>query len=260
MNETLTLILEIIFWFALFMVFYTYLGYGIVLYALVKLKELFVKPEKRVLPPDSDLPEVTLFITAFNEEDVVDEKMENSLALDYPADKLRIVWVTDGSDDGTNDRLQTRWNGKATVYFQPKRQGKTAAMTRGMTLVRTPLVVFTDANTMVNSEAIREIVLAFQNPKVGCVAGETDERRSSRRRRRHLLEIRIDTESARLPPLLGCRRCRRTVCRPPRTLRTDGTGYAARRLHPLSPHRHERIHHRLLHQCLRHRKRIGRYG
>ena len=170
MNETL--ILEIIFWFALFMVFYTYLGYGIVLYALVKLKELFVKPVKRVLPPDSDLPEVTLFITAFNEEDVVDEKMENSLALDYPADKLRIVWVTDGSDDGTNDRLQTRWNGKATVYFQPKRQGKTAAMTRGMTLVRTPLVVFTDANTMVNSEAIHEIVLAFQNPKVGCVAGE----------------------------------------------------------------------------------------
>lgn len=64
MNETL--ILEIIFWSALFMVFYTYLGYGIVLYALVKLKELFVKPVKRVLPPDSDLPEVTLFITAFN--------------------------------------------------------------------------------------------------------------------------------------------------------------------------------------------------
>ena len=172
MNDTLTLCLEVIFWFALFVVFYTYLGYGIVLYILVKLKELFVKPVKRVLPPDSDLPEVTLFITAFNEEDVVDEKMENSLALDYPADKLRIVWVTDGSDDGTNDRLQTRWNGKVTVYFQPKRQGKTAAMTRGMTLVRTPLVVFTDANTMVNSEAIREIVLAFQNPKVGCVAGE----------------------------------------------------------------------------------------
>ena len=163
MNATLTL--EIIFWFALFMVFYTYLGYGIVLYILVRLKELFVKPVKRVLPPDNRLPEVTLFITAFNEEDVVDEKMENSLALDYPADKLHIVWVTDGSDDGTNDRLQTRWKGKATVYFQPKRQGKTAAMTRGMTLIQTPLVVFTDANTMVNSEAIREIVQAFQDPK-----------------------------------------------------------------------------------------------
>ncbi len=96
----------------------------------------------------------------------------NSLALDYPSDKLHIVWVTDGSNDGTNDRLQTQWDGKVTVYFQPKRQGKTAAMTRGMTFIKTPIVVFTDANTMINSEAIREIVLAFQNPKVGCVAGE----------------------------------------------------------------------------------------
>ena len=173
MNGSLTLCLEVIFWFALFVVFYTYLGYGIVLYILVKLKELFVKPVKYSLPASNDeLPEVTLFITAFNEEDVVDEKMENSLDLDYPADKLRIVWVTDGSDDGTNERLQTRWAGKATAHFQPLRQGKTAAMTRGMTLVDTPLVVFTDANTMVNREAIREIVLAFRNPKVGCVAGE----------------------------------------------------------------------------------------
>lgn len=173
MNETITPCLEIIFWLALFVVFYTYLGYGIVLYVLVKLKELFVKPVKRSLPAsDADLPEVTLFITAFNEEDVVDEKMENSLELDYPADKLHIVWVTDGSDDGTNERLQTRWQGKATVHFQPLRQSKTAAMTRGMTLVDTPLVVFTDANTMVNREAIREIVLAFQDPKVGCVTGE----------------------------------------------------------------------------------------
>ena len=109
MNETITLCLEIIFWLALFIVFYTYLGYGIVLYVLVKLKELFVKPVKRSLPAsDAGLPEVTLFITAFNEEDVVDEKMENSLELDYPADKLHIVWVTDGSDDSTNERLQTR--------------------------------------------------------------------------------------------------------------------------------------------------------
>ena len=68
MNETITLCLEIIFWLALFIVFYTYLGYGIVLYVLVKLKELFVKPVKRSLPAsDADLPEVTLFITAFNE-------------------------------------------------------------------------------------------------------------------------------------------------------------------------------------------------
>lgn len=171
MNNTLWI--EIIFWIALFIVFYTYLGYGIVLYLLVKLKELFVKPVRRTLPAaDQDLPEVTLFITAFNEADIVDEKMENSLELDYPEEKLHIVWVTDGSDDDTNERLRTRWKEKATVFFQPERQGKTAAMNRGMKLVDTPIVVFTDANTMVNRRAIREIVLAFEDPRVGCVAGE----------------------------------------------------------------------------------------
>lgn len=167
-----TLWIEIIFWIALFIVFYTYLGYGIVLYLLVKVKELFVKPIQRKLPEDSTLPEVTLFITAFNEEEVVDEKMKNSLELDYPEDKLHIVWVTDGSNDGTNEQLRTRWEGKATVLFQPERQGKTAAMNRGMKLINTPIVVFTDANTMVNQEAIREIVLAFEDTRVGCVAGE----------------------------------------------------------------------------------------
>ena len=161
-----TLWIEIIFWIALFIVFYTYLGYGIVLYLLVKLKELFVKPIKRKLPEDSTLPEVTLFITAFNEEEVVDEKMKNSLELDYPEDKLHIVWVTDGSNDGTNEQLRTRWEGKATVLFQPERQGKTAAMNRGMKLVNTPIVVFTDANTMVNQEAIRENELPYKHGMV----------------------------------------------------------------------------------------------
>ena len=171
MNNSLWI--EIIFWTALFIVFYTYLGYGIVLCLLVKLKELFVKPVRRVLPAaDRDLPEVTLFITAFNEADIVDEKMANSLELDYPEEKLHIVWVTDGSDDGTNERLRTRWEGKATVSFQPEGQGKAAAMNRGMKLVDTPIVVFTDANTMVNRQAVREIVLAFEDPRVGCVAGE----------------------------------------------------------------------------------------
>ena len=163
-------VIEILFWIGIGIVFYTYLGYGIVLYLMVKIKELFVKPRSPRLP--EPLPEATLLIAAYNEEAIVASKMVNCRQLDYPADKLRIVWVTDGSDDGTNERLQTRWAGKATVHFQPLRQGKTAAMTRGMTLVDTPLVVFTDANTMVNREAIREIVLAFRNPKVGCVAGE----------------------------------------------------------------------------------------
>lgn len=162
--------LEILFWTGLFIVFYTYIGYGILLYALVRLKECFRKPIPRPLPADEELPPLTLFIAAYNEEDVVDEKMRNCLQLDYPADKLRILWVTDGSNDHTNEHL-SRWR-QATVLHQPERQGKTAALNRGMPFVSTPLVVFTDANTCLNREALKEMVHAFADPRVGCVAGE----------------------------------------------------------------------------------------
>ncbi|WP_300704221.1 glycosyltransferase family 2 protein [Bacteroides sp.] len=161
---------EILFWVSVFIVFYTYIGYGILLYILVKIKESFRKPSCRPMPADADLPELTLFIAAYNEEAVVDEKMRNCLELDYPADKLHILWVTDGSNDHTNEYL-ARW-AQATVLHQPERQGKTAALNRGVEFVKTPLVVFTDANTHLNPEALREIVYAFTDPKVGCVAGE----------------------------------------------------------------------------------------
>ena len=140
------------------------------LYVLVRLKECFRKTVIPPLPEDSRLPELTLFIAAYNEEDVIDDKMRNCLALDYPADKLHILWVTDGSNDHTNERL-SRWP-QATVLHQPQRQGKTAALNRGIHFVTTPIVVFTDANTHLNREALRKIVHAFANPETGCVAGE----------------------------------------------------------------------------------------
>lgn len=161
---------EIFFWISLFIVFYTYLGYGILLYILVKIKECFHKTVVTPMPADDVLPDLTLFIAAYNEEAVVNEKMRNSLELDYPSKKLHIVWVTDGSSDRTNELL-SGWS-QVTVIYQPERQGKTAALNHGMQFVKTPLVVFTDANTHVNREALREIVHAFANPKVGCVAGE----------------------------------------------------------------------------------------
>ena len=163
-------ICETVFWISLLVIFYTYIGYGMLLYVLVRLKECFRQTPPPPLPADCMLPELTLFITAYNEEDVVDDKMRNSLSLDYPADKLHILWITDGSNDRTNERL-SHWP-QATVLYQPQREGKTAALNRGIRFVTTPLVVFTDANTHLNREALREIVRAFANPKVGCVAGE----------------------------------------------------------------------------------------
>ena len=162
--------IELLFWICLFIVFYTYLGYGLLLCLLVKVKEMIRKPAPLPLPDDAQLPPLTLCIAAYNEAQVVDMKMQNCLALDYPADKLRILWITDGSNDRTNELL-SRWP-QATVAFQPERQGKTAALNRGIRFVKTELVVFTDANTLLNREALKEIVRLFGDPKVGCVAGE----------------------------------------------------------------------------------------
>lgn len=159
---------EIIFWVAIFIVFYTYIGYGILMWILVHVKEIFHKPTKPELP--DDLPEVTLLIAAYNEELVVQDKMANCLSLMYPADKLKIVWITDGSTDSTNELLAAY--PQATVLFEPQRGGKAAAFNRAMTFIHTPITVYTDANTMLNPEAVTEIVLKFTNPKVGCVAGE----------------------------------------------------------------------------------------
>lgn len=161
------IILKAVFFISLAVVFYTYIGYGIILWLMVKIKTLFVRTEKYESPA---LPDVTLFIAAYNEESVVDEKMENCRTLDYPKEKLNIVWVTDGSNDATNDKL-SRYDG-ITVLFDEKRRGKTAAINRGIQYIHTPIVIFTDANTMINAGAVKEIVACFDNPRVGCVAGE----------------------------------------------------------------------------------------
>ena len=135
--------LKILFWTFLFIIVYTYIGYGVVLYIIIKIKRFFKNGEKEEIDPTYE-PEVTLFIAAYNEKDYVAAKMENTLSLEYPKDKLNIVWVTDGSDDGTPDLLQDFPN--TTVYHLQERNGKIGAMNRGMDFVKTPIVIFSGSN------------------------------------------------------------------------------------------------------------------
>jgi len=143
-------------------------GYAAVLWLMVKIKEA-VKG-KTVRHPIEDLPEVTLLVAAYNEKDYVDAKVKNSLELEYPKDKLKIVWVTDGSDDGTPELL--RQYQEVTVCHNPERAGKIEAMNRGVKLSTTPIIIFSDANTMLGKESVRRIVRFFVDPNVGCVSGE----------------------------------------------------------------------------------------
>ena len=165
------LTLKILFWVCLFIVFYTYIGYGMLLWLIIRLKRLVKgKPEERPVPSDEELPTITLMICAYNEQDVVAEKMQNTRALDYPKDKFRVMWVTDGSNDRTNELLAEY--PEVDLVFSPERRGKTAALKHGLREIKTQYVAFTDANTMINPGAMKEIARQFMDKTVGCVSGE----------------------------------------------------------------------------------------
>ena len=149
----MTQFLQYLFWISIIIVFYTYIGYGILLYILVKIKEKFHPKQPLTLPVP--LPDVTLLIAAYNEEKIVKAKMDNCETLDYPKNKLHVIWVTDGSTDSTNTLLAVY--PKVTVLFSPERRGKTAALNRAMPFIKTSYTIFTDANTMLNVESIKKL-------------------------------------------------------------------------------------------------------
>lgn len=159
-----------LFWLCMAIVVYTYVGYGIVLYLLVFVKRLATKAKPLADITDDRLPEVTLMVCAYNEEDIIAEKMDNTRCLDYPSDRLHLVWVTDGSNDNTNVLLSAYPEVK--VIYSPERRGKAAALKHGIKEIDTEIVMMTDANTMLNPEAVREVARLMQDPKVGCVSGE----------------------------------------------------------------------------------------
>lgn len=163
--------IETIFWISIALLFYSYVGYGMIVYGILRVRNLFNRKKERPnLIKQGSLPNATILIAAYNEIDCISEKVQNTLALEYPENKLQVMFVTDGSDDGTPDLLK-RFDG-IEVLHQDKRQGKIAAINRAMRHVQTPIVVFSDANTLLNKSAIWEITKHYQNPKVGAVAGE----------------------------------------------------------------------------------------
>lgn len=158
----------ILFWLSIGLLLYTYLGYGVLMAALVKLKQVLKGSEK--LKPMQDFPTVTLVIPAYNEESYIREKIINSLGLHYPAQKLDIVVVTDGSNDLTPDIV--RQYAGVRLLHKASRKGKIHAMHRALKCIHSDIVVFSDANTSLNPGALLHLVKHYQNPKVGAVAGE----------------------------------------------------------------------------------------
>ncbi|MEM6361786.1 MAG: glycosyltransferase family 2 protein [Bacteroidota bacterium] len=157
------------FWLALIIIFYTYLGYGILLIVIIKIKRLLRSSERPKFNFE-ELPTATLIIACYNEADLLDEKVKNTLSLRYPKDRLEIFFVTDGSDDNSAELLE-KYNG-IQVFHKNKRAGKIAAVNRVIDHVKTPIVAFCDANTYLNEDAMVNLVRHYKDDKVGAVAGE----------------------------------------------------------------------------------------
>jgi len=165
---------ELMFWGLIFVVFYAYLGYGICLYCFIRIKRFFKKPET-LISRESELPNVVFIVAAYNEADYIEEKIKNCLLFDYPKDKIEFWFVTDGSDDQTPalvEQYPTLPGQTIKLFHSPVRKGKIAAVERIMAFVEAPITIFTDANTDVNPQAIRNMVRHYADPNVGAVAGE----------------------------------------------------------------------------------------
>jgi cellulose synthase/poly-beta-1,6-N-acetylglucosamine synthase-like glycosyltransferase len=158
-------IIGLLFWLFVFLVVYTYFGYPALL--------AMVARKKQALPTlaDSALPTVTLLIAAYDEEQSIAGKLENSLKLDYPSHQLEIIVAADGSSDGTVDIVKSFAGRGIKLSYSAERKGKMAAINRAISIASGEIVVFSDANNIYAEDAIRKLVVQFADPQVGGVTG-----------------------------------------------------------------------------------------
>jgi len=187
------LLVKICFFVSLFLIFYTFLGYPILVLIISRIERLKYKIKvpkdsgKIYLNPkiagynvlnekfDKDFyPAVSVIIAAYNEEKFIKNKLQNILELDYPADKIEYIFVTDGSTDDTNEIIKSYLENFPNIklLYKPERKGKLEAIMRAIPISKGEIIVFSDANAYYNKEAIKFLVRHFQFPRVGCVAGE----------------------------------------------------------------------------------------
>lgn len=155
------------------MIFYAFVGYPIVLWLISLFKDTSNKYLKQPGQLDQHQPKVSLLISAYNEENVIEDKLLNSLALNYPKNLLEIVVISDGSDDGTNEIASSYADRGVLLRSYEGRIGKTACLNKAVPLAEGDIIVFSDANSTYNKDAVNELVKHFVDENIGFVTGCT---------------------------------------------------------------------------------------
>ncbi len=209
------------FWFTFVILIYVYFGYPVI----TLLWGSFLN--RRTQQNDNYQPSMALVISAYNEAAVIGEKVQNALQLDYPMEKLDIWVVSDASDDGTDEIVKGFKQANVHLYRPPERKGKTYGISMVMDKIDADIVVFSDANAMYRSDALRQLAAPFADPQVGYVVGFAKYYKDSQSRAgRHedqywSFEVRLKIYESRLGSVVG----------------GDGAIYAIRRelYYPLAP-------------------------
>jgi len=155
----------LLFWITVLILLYIYLGYPFILYLLAKFR---TKPVKTGI---HYLPTVSIVISAFNEEAVIEDKIRNTLSMEYPQNKLDVWVVSDASTDKTDQLVEAYQSSNVHLFRLSQRSGKTFGITSVMEKITSEIVVFSDANSIYDPKALKELVKCFADPQVGYVVG-----------------------------------------------------------------------------------------
>jgi cellulose synthase/poly-beta-1,6-N-acetylglucosamine synthase-like glycosyltransferase len=164
--------LEWIFWLSIALVVYAYAGYPVVMALVARLRPAPAPPRPARRDPEASLPGISMVVPVHNERPVIDAKLENTRALQYPRARLQVVFVSDGSTDGTDDVIRAQADDSIELVVLPGRQGKAAALNAGIAHARHEIVVFTDAAIALAPDALLALARPFADAAVGCVSGE----------------------------------------------------------------------------------------
>ena len=160
-----------LFWIQVYGILYAYLGYPLVL-RLLALISPHRGSSKKTHPDAQHRPFVTMIVPLHNEESVIARKLENTLALDYPHDKLEILFVSDGSTDRTTEIIRSSLAPHLKLLELPERGGKAQALNHGLKHANGDVICFSDSSIMLNPDAVTTLMANFDDPAIGCASGE----------------------------------------------------------------------------------------
>ena len=158
---------EYIFGVSCFIVFYNYIGYGIIIFLINALKTKKKQPSE---VNEDFFPTVSFIVAAYNEEECIQQKIINSLEQNYPPKQIEFIFITDGSTDKTPELILR--HPSIQLLHKPERKGKSAALNRAVQAAKNDILIFSDANTLLNDDATRNIARHYRDQRVGGVAGE----------------------------------------------------------------------------------------